>query len=311
MKNHRTQALSVCLIVAAGSISLWAQDKPATGRGDLTQDQLQLKLAPGASVWNQPTNQTSPLAQAATTGMVYHGGPVILGTTNVYYIWYGNNWSTNTAVGILTDFASTIGGTPWYNINTTYYNGSNTHVSNLVHYTTQYTVSGTPYGTSLPDSQIQKIVSDAITGGHLPSDANAVYFVLTSKEIKETSGFCSQYCGWHTRATIGGKDIKYAFVGNPDQCPSSCSAQSTSPNGNPGADAMASIIAHELVEAVSDPDLNAWYDRSGNENGDKCAWNFGTTTSVNGYRYNVTFGARNFLIQQNWKNAAPVGCALK
>ena len=40
---------------------------------------------------------------------------------------------------------------------------------------------------------------------------------------------------------------------------------------------MASIIAHELEEAVTDPDLNAWYDTRGYENADKCAWTFGTT----------------------------------
>ena len=39
---------------------------------------------------------------------------------------------------------------------------------------------------------------------------------------------------------------------------------------------MASIIAHELEEAATDPDLNAWYDRRGDENADKCAWTFGT-----------------------------------
>src|SRR5882724_3040011 len=71
--------------------------------------------------------------QGGAAGMVYHGGPVILGTVNVYYIWYGN-WCSNSAVAILTDLANGIGGSPYFNINTTYFNGSNTHVSNLVHY---------------------------------------------------------------------------------------------------------------------------------------------------------------------------------
>ena len=35
--------------------------------------------------------------------------------------------------------------------------------------------------------------------------------------------------------SIAGADIKYAFVGNPDRCPSACSAQTISPNGNAGA----------------------------------------------------------------------------
>ena len=54
---------------------------------------------------------------------------------------------------------------------------------------------------------------------------------------------------------------------------------------------MASIIAHELEEAVTDPDLNAWYDSRGYENADKCAWTFGTTyTAANGAEANMTLG---------------------
>jgi hypothetical protein len=32
------------------------------------------------------------------------------------------------------------------------------------------------------------------------------------------------------------------------------------------------FACHETREAVTDPDLNAWYDRRGNEADDKCAW---------------------------------------
>jgi len=75
---------------------------------------------------------------------------------------------------------------------------------------------------------------------------------------------------------------------------------------------MASIIAHELEEAVTDPDLNAWYDRRGAENADKCAWTFGTTTTLSsGAKKNVTLGSRNYLIQQNWVNNGSGGfCAM-
>jgi hypothetical protein len=135
--------------------------------------------------------------------------------------------------------------------------------------------------------------------------------VLTSADVTATSGFCTQYCGWHTHGTISGSDIKYSFVGNPDRCPSACEAQTTSPNNNAGADGMASIISHELEEATTDPDLNAWYDRRGQENADKCAWTFGTTsTAGNGSQYNMTLGSRNYLIQRNWVNASGGFCAV-
>src|SRR5260370_914541 len=90
-------------------------------------------------------------------------------------------------------------------------------------------------GGSLP----QAGAGCAINGGKVPSDANGVSFGLTSADVNETSGFCTQYCGWHNNTSIGGKDIKYSFVGNPDRCPSACEQQSaSSPNNNPGADGM-------------------------------------------------------------------------
>jgi len=51
------------------------------------------------------------------------------------------------------------------------------------------------------------------------------------------------------------------------------------PNNNPGVDGAISVMTHELEEATTDPDLNAWYDSSGAENGDKCAWTFGHSSS--------------------------------
>ena len=246
---------------------------------------------------------------AGNNGIVYHGGPVMLGTTHIYYIWYGN-WSGNSATTILTNLAQSIGGSPYFNINTTYYNGSNVHVSNSVQYVSSVN-DNYSHGTALSDAAIQAIVSGAISGGGLPLDTNAVYFVLTSADVNETSGFCTQYCGWHTHGTISATDIKYSFVGNPDRCPTACAAQSTGPNGNAGADGMASIIAHELEEAVTDPDLNAWYDRRGQENADKCAWTFGTTQPApNGAAYNMTLGGLRYLIQRNWVNASGGFCSL-
>jgi hypothetical protein len=74
---------------------------------------------------------------------------------------------------------------------------------------------------------------------------------------------------------------------------------------------MASIIAHELEEAVTDPDLNAWFDRRGYENADKCAWTFGNTyTTSNGAQANMNLGGSDYLIQRNWVNASGGMCAL-
>src|SRR5438128_7099101 len=53
-------------------------------------------------------------------------------------------------------------------------------------------------GKRLNDNSIANIVGNAINSGQLPKDSNGLYFVLTSSDVAETSGFCSRYCGWHT-----------------------------------------------------------------------------------------------------------------
>jgi hypothetical protein len=258
---------------------------------------------------NGPHGEAKPARTSGGNGIYYHGGPVMLGTVNVYYIWYGN-WSNNTAKSLLPTLISDLSGSSYEHINTTYYNGSNQHVAGLMNLSGQAT-DNYSLGTSLTDGNIQTIVSNHCQslGG---CDSNGIYFVLTSADVNETSGFCTQYCGWHTASTISGKNIKYAFVGNPDRCPSACEEQTTSPNGNSGADGMASIIAHESEEAISDPDLNAWYDRRGEENADKCAWTFGTeSTAPNGSKYNfVGSSGTRWLIQRNWVNASGGYCSM-
>lgn len=274
------------------------------GRGEYRSN------APGRAPSDNSGLAQPPGAAAVVTipqnGISYHKGPVMgVGTgspVNVYYIWYGN-WTGNTAPSILEPLAANIGGTPYYNINTTYTDAAGSKILNQVVFNGKTTDSYSQ-GTTLTDAKVTAVVSSAITSGRLPADANGVYFVLTSKDVAESSGFCTQYCGWHTYATIAQKAIKYAFVGDASRCLSACAAQATGPNGNAGADAMASVVAHELEEAVTDPQLNAWYDSSGYENADKCAWTFGATKLVaNGAKYNQTIGGLNYLLQQNWVNA--------
>ena len=261
---------------------------------------------------NRPRLARNTTTGGVQAGIYYHGGPVILGTTHVYYIFYGD-WAADTSgQAILTNLASYIGGSPYFNINTTYYNGSAQHVSNAVSYNGN-AFDNYSHGRTLSDAAVENVVYNAIKAGKLPKDSKGVYFVLTTTDVTESSGFCIQYCGWHSRASLLGTNIKYAFVGNPaSQCPDACEQQTTrSPNGNPGADAMASVVAHELEESVTDPNLNAWYDNNGMENADKCAWTFGTVrTASNSSDYNMTLGSRQYLIQQNWVNAGSGYCSL-
>jgi len=248
-------------------------------------------------------------------GIQFHGGPV-LGTNpdwsnvpNIYLVWYGN-WAGNTALDILPDFVSNLGGSPYYNINTSYTDRLGNPVLNAANY------GGSAFdsysqGTSLTATRIAIVVRDAIARGDLPLDYDGVYFVLTSADVTD-SGFCVSYCGWHSYFTYQSTVIKFSFVGNPDRCLRGCARNRvTSPNDNLGADGMSNIIAHEFEEAVTDPEVTAWYDIHRQENADKCAWTFGTTfTEPNGSMANMTLGTRDYLIQRNWVNDSGGYCAL-
>jgi hypothetical protein len=282
-----------------------SQQKP-TGKGWGEFDNLATQQSNGHA-----GGMAGPQGQASITNLTLHTGNPMIGGVKLYYIWYGSAWDT-ASKNLLTTFGNSIGGTPYYNINTTYYDHSNVHVSNSVTLAGQTSV-GYTYGTNLSDANIVSIVTDALNSGAVPRDTNGIYMVLTDKTVGESSGFCTQYCGWHNHANIGGQDIKYSFVGNPEtQCASACGATAPTVNSLPGADAMASIMAHEIEEAHTDPQLNAWYSSyDGSENADKCAWTFGTlSTAANGGKYNVTWGGTKFKIQQNWLIASTQKCVM-
>jgi hypothetical protein len=299
----------IALLMMAGCLSLHAQSMKQA-----------IHLAPNGKGWGIEGARESGTATSkspTTNGIGYHGGPVMsMSSVHVYFIWYGN-WTngpkpsdSQTTVNLLNIlFGPTrgIGSSGYFKINTTYSDTVSHPTGNVA--LVASTTNKYSRGKQLSDNDIQLIVSSALTSRALPKDANGLYFVLTASDVAETSGFCNQYCGWHTHSSIGGTDIKYAFVGNPDRCPASCEMQSVSPNRDSGADGMASVMAHEAAETVTDPDLNAWYDSAGNENEDKCAWKFGPVAGVLGQgAYNQTFGTYNWLIQMNWENSRGGGC---
>lgn len=242
-----------------------------------------------------------------TPSITYHNGPLIMAPV-IYYIFYGNwtqsNGSDNSSgQQILRDFANSIGGSNYFKINTSYSTGGYV-ISGSVTFGGEYQDSYSQ-GSRLRDSSILSIVNNAISRG-LPYNPDGVYFVLTSSDVTETSGFCTKYCGWHTAGNANTGHVRYAFVGNANRCLNACAAQTISPNGNAGVDAMISVIAHELEEATTDADpRSGWADSNGSENADKCAWTFGQNqkTLSSGAVYNVSLPTvsqtRNYLIQRN------------
>jgi len=255
-----------------------------------------------------------------SNGINYYGGPVMTGTINVYIVWYGA-WAGDTSTTIVPAFLNALGGSSYFNIDTSYYNTYPASVTGRLHLAAT-TTDAYSQGYALTDAKTQAVVTSAISSGRLPTDANGVYFVLTSADVTATDPqndhSCVQMCGYHAHATIAGIDAKYAWVGNTAACPTTCSPvnANASPNGNVGADGMVNIISHELDETANDPDINAWFTSTvnGKESADLCNFVFANATFpefivANGSYANVTLAGKNYLIQANWLNSQGGLCA--
>ena len=252
--------------------------------------------------------------------ILYHGGPVMAGTSPVYVIWYGN-WSDSNVPPIITDLVTNLGSSPYFNINTGYADSSGAAPNGALIY------AGAAYdafthGSTLTDEDLEEIVAEHIAAGSLPLDPNGVYLILASREVsnlRPDGG--STYCTpgalpYHDATVVFATTVKYGFVGSAARCPTTAGPQLLAPgvvppNGSFEADAMASTIASVLNATVTNPIGTSWYDRYGLQNSDKCAGRFGTTyTTTNGGTANIRLGQRDYLIQQNWVNDRKGRCAL-
>ncbi len=253
-----------------------------------------------------PFGKQAPKNEALTIN--YNGGPIFETAPTVYIVYYGK-WTKKDHT-VIDGFFMHLGGTTMDKINTTYSDSSNKFEKNAVNYDPTKDSYNDKYslGHSLSgDTSIHTIVRNAIKGGHLPSDTNGIYFVMTGQDVS-FPGMCTQLCGYHSPATdiVTGKVIKYSMVGNPAQCPNNCEASAVigdgtkSPNNDPGADGVVNIAWHEFSESTSDPEVNmqtAWAGNCG-ENGDCCAWQFGTLhTASNGSHYNEKFHGKEYITQ--------------
>ena len=238
---------------------------------------------------------------------------------NLYLIWYGNWPKFSRKKPVVARFLKALGNTPYYWINSNYTQANGEHVSRSLT-VAQEIVDPYSLGKNIQDSDVATIVSNAITNNsgfqtssHIP-DINGIYVVITSSDVRNYSGFLTSYCGWHTVATMSKVATKFIFAGDPSSDMSVCAPPSNrkqSPNGYPGMDALASTLAHEISETVTDPELTAWMDSNNRENADLCAWQYGTTYASNSALANLRFAYNDYLIQENWSLRKGGLCDLK
>ena len=262
----------------------------------------------------------------SAAGIVYHGGPIIV-TPKVVSVYWSNSviyvggptpgsTGTGTADGsLIGHFLRNLGASPYWGINNTYTNAAGARVAKSLGYSRFWAanVSVPAPGSAPTDGQMRALLDGGFASGALTFDASAVYAIFTGPGVNLGGGFGSQYCAYHTYYNSTGRGVvKYAAQPYNGDFLNGCSAQgSLTPNGDAAADAEVNTLAHEVEEAATDPQLNAWYDRQGRENADKCAWTFGTEYTVgNGSKANMKLGGKDFLIQRNWKKLTNGLCSL-
>lgn len=273
-------------------------------------------------VQNQGEDAVGPFA----AGISYHGGPIIVNPKVVAIYWSnstiyaggpapGTTGAGSADGSLVGHFLRNLGASPYWAINNTYTNSAGSRVAKSLAYTGYWAANvNVPAPGSAPnDNAIIALLNTGFSTGKLTYNNGTIYAVFTGTGVNLGGGFGSQYCAYHTYYNRAGSGaVKYAAQPYNRDFLNGCSAQGTlTPNNDPAADAEVNTLAHELEEAATDPQLNAWYDNQGRENADKCAWTFGTQfTTGNGSKANMTLGGKNFLIQRNWKKLTNGLCAL-
>ena len=180
------------------------------------------------------------------TGIYYHGGTVIAGpaVTKVVAIYWstgtiypsqptgtGNGGNDNSLIG---SFLNHLGGSPYFNINTTYYDANNSRVLNQVQYTSYWATGSSVAGpsSSPTDQDMINLIQAGLTQGKITYDPNTVYAIFTASGVNLGGGFGSSYCAYHTHGSTSKGNVYYAAMPYNQQYPSGCTSGLASPNSD-------------------------------------------------------------------------------
>jgi len=271
-------------------------------------------------------SQAGSHTAGAGGNLSYHNGPVMHtnATYAIYWVPSGFSVSANYET-VLNQFLSDVGADSGKSSNvyfsaTQYYDASgniaySSQFKGAIVDTNPFPANGCsdPYTrVCLTDGQIQTEI-DRVVGSGRPRGQGTMYFMLTPQNVGScySGSQCafSYYCAYHSHFGSGSSVTLYANMPYAAFVPSACGS-GQSPNGD-DADSTINVASHEHNETITDLLGNAWYDKRGYENGDKCAWNFGTPlgTAPNGAKYNQLINGHQYYLQQEWSNRSS-GCVL-
>jgi hypothetical protein len=129
-------------------------------------------------------------------------------------------------------------------------------------------------------------------------DPNTLYIVFTSNTPNIS------YCAWHDRTTCNGVTFEVAYMPNQAGLPGCSPYTASNWHCNSYSDATVSTadsVAHEFSETVTDPHIDAWYDKNGAEIGDKCNYVYSGCVVLPNNTPGLTDST--WQIQSEWSNA--------
>jgi hypothetical protein len=187
----------------------------------------------------------------------------------------------------------------------------------------------------LTQSQMASQISSFVAAHSLPKGQNVQYLLFTPFNVGScfdgTSTSCAytQYCAYHSYiGSTTSPTTQIIWANQPwefreNGCDLEYMGYGAGYASGSAVDPEVSTLSHEIIETMTDVNLNAWYDASGSEIGDKCAYNYnGSATATftgvpnNGLGYyNQTANGDQYLMQDQFSNrnsnGSTTGCVSK
>jgi hypothetical protein len=167
--------------------------------------------------------------------------------------------------------------------------------------------SGT--ATCITDAQLQRQL-DSVIAARAPSARGLtnIWLVFLPPDVDTCilAGSCASnaFAGYHAVFDRGHGPTVYVPV--PDPLLEVTPPSGADPQGNPEGEFALDTVAHEIVEAVTDPYGTGWMDPTGMETGDKCELGPQEGAPIgyapDGSPYNQLINGHEYLLQEMWSN---------